>query len=162
MTSFRGRPTYEFHGSASPQDSMYEDQISEAYFQMRNLVRSHGCYLIEDPVLVKQLSTRNYDILPNGKLKVEPKKMWKKRLKSTQSSDRGDGTVYCFYDVGGSSHGKIASLEKDGSPDMGIQKVYDYENKLIGRRKQAVQGGIAVVSRTGRGGASVPGGDYLR
>jgi len=110
MGCFTDKRTLEFHGSGSSFDPMFENMVTEAWFNMRELVSNRVCYLPNDPLLTKQLATRNYRILTNGKIMVEPKDMWKKRMQEKRSSDRADGVIYAFYDADGVQEGNAVTL----------------------------------------------------
>jgi hypothetical protein len=87
----------EFHTQGRPFDKQFADKYSEAWFALRELVRERICYLPKDQRLLKQLSTRQYAIDRKGKIKVETKDEWRKRLEVTESPDRADAIVMAFY-----------------------------------------------------------------
>jgi len=100
MHSFHegGKNVLEFHTQARPYDSaMFADLYSEAWWMLRNLVREHIVRLPNDARLLKQLSTRQYYTDRKGKLKVETKDEWRKRMEVSESPDRADAIVYAFY-----------------------------------------------------------------
>lgn len=87
----------EFHTQGRPFDRQFADKYSEAWFHMRELVRERIIYLPKDGRLLKQLSTRQYAIDRKGKIKVESKDEWKRRLETGESPDRADAVVQAFY-----------------------------------------------------------------
>ncbi len=100
MHSFHegGKNVLEFHSQARPYDSaMFADLYSEAWWMFRNLVREHIVRIPNDARLIKQLSTRQYYTDRKGKLKVESKDEWRKRMEITESPDRADAVIYAFY-----------------------------------------------------------------
>ncbi len=99
-----GKQVLEFHTQSRPYDTMFSDQYSEAWWNLRNLVKEHICHLPNDPRLLKQLSTRQYYMDRKGKIKVETKDEWRDRTEITESPDRADAIVMAFYPhVGGGS-----------------------------------------------------------
>jgi phage terminase large subunit len=120
MHSFHesGKNIYEFHTQGTPVDSsMYADQMSEAWFNLRTLVREGVCNLPNDARLLQQLSTRQYYTDRKGKLKVETKDEWKKRLGFDESPDRADAVVMAFYH-GHGVRGHSATFDRRGG-DVG-------------------------------------------
>jgi phage terminase large subunit len=111
MHSFHegGKNVLEFHTQMRAYDSaMFADAYSEAWWMLRNLVREHIVRLPNDARLLKQLSTRQYYTDRKGKLKVETKDEWRKRMEVSESPDRADAIVMAFYpylgDTGSSVH----------------------------------------------------------
>jgi len=107
MHSFHeaGKNIYEFHTGGRPVDSsMYADQMTEAWFNFRALVRQHIIHIPNDARLLMQLSTRQYYTDRQGKLKIESKDEWKKRMEIDESPDRADMIVMLFYH----GHGGVA------------------------------------------------------
>jgi len=93
-----GKNVLEFHTQARAHDSsMFSDLYSEAWWSLRNLTREHIVRLPNDPRLLQQLSTRQYYTDRKGKLKVESKDEWRKRMEITESPDRADAVVMAFY-----------------------------------------------------------------
>ena len=93
------KKTHEFHnhGSAYRSDK-YHDKITEAWFCLRDLVRSENCFILDDRQLVRQLTSRRYEITEKGKLKVESKEKYRRRKENEENSpDRADAVVECFY-----------------------------------------------------------------
>ena len=100
MHSFHegGKNVLEFHTQGTAYDSdMFADIYSEAWWNLRNLVREHIVRLPNDARLLKQLSTRQYYTDRKGKIKVESKDEWRDRMEVTESPDRADAIVYAFY-----------------------------------------------------------------
>ena len=64
---------------------------------LRNLVRERIVRIPNDARLLKQLSTRQYYMDRKGKIKVETKDEWRKRLEISESPDRADAVVMAFY-----------------------------------------------------------------
>jgi hypothetical protein len=93
-----GKNVYEFQAHGRAYDSeMFANQITEAWFFTRSLVREHICHLPNRPRLLKQLSTRQYYTDKKGKLVVETKDEWKDRLETDESPDEADAVVQAFY-----------------------------------------------------------------
>jgi type III restriction/modification enzyme restriction subunit len=100
MHSFHesGKNVYEFHTQGRPFDgTMFADQMTEAWWNFRGLVREHICRIPNDPRLLKQLSTRQYYTDRKGKLKLETKDEWRERMEIDESPDRADAVVQAFY-----------------------------------------------------------------
>jgi phage terminase large subunit len=93
-----GKQVYEFQSHASPFDGeMFANQISEAWFFVRSLVREHICHIPNRPRLLKQLSTRQYYTDRKGKIVIETKDEWRERLETEESPDEADALVQAFY-----------------------------------------------------------------
>lgn len=93
-----GKNIYEFHNNGRPMDgSMFADQITEAWWNFRGLVREHICRIPNDSRLLKQLSTRQYYMDRKGKIKLESKDEWKERMESDESPDRAEAVVMAYY-----------------------------------------------------------------
>lgn len=109
-----GKNCMEFHTQGRAYDSaMFADLYSEAWWCLRNLVREHIVRLPNDARLLKQLSTRQYYTDRKGKLKVETKDEWRKRMEITESPDRADAVIMAFY-----PHiGDVGSLVQGTRPD---------------------------------------------
>lgn len=91
------------HGTAS-QRRMYYDKISEAWFGVARLARERSLLIPNDPVLIQQLSDRQYqmkDKSGRSLIKVESKDEYIKRItksgKLARSPDRADAFVMAFY-----------------------------------------------------------------
>jgi hypothetical protein len=102
-----GKQVHEFYSQNTAYNSdKYADKISEAWFEFRKLVRSGDLYLGEkaDRRLVMQLTNRKYCLDRDGRLKVESKDDYKKRMADLdtggdlgKSPDRADSMVMAFY-----------------------------------------------------------------
>jgi phage terminase large subunit len=99
---------HQFHSQHVPMDQMFDDAVTEAFFQIAERVKNHEIYLPLDPELIQNLSTRNFDLTKQGKVKIESKKDWRKRLTLSKSPDTGDAVVLAYYDKGNLST-KVAS-----------------------------------------------------
>lgn len=107
-----GKNVKEFHTSGVAHDSeMFANAYSEAWWVLRSLVREHICHLPNDARLLKQLSTRQYYVDMKGRVKVESKDEWRKRMEIDESPDRADAIVMAFYPHLGQGV-KMASKEK--------------------------------------------------
>jgi len=103
-----GKNVFEFKANRTAAASrQYHDMVTEAFFGMAELVRKRLPHIPDDPELIKELSTRQYYLTLKGKLKIESKKEYKKRVQAG-SPDRADGCVQCFYDVG-AQRGQLAT-----------------------------------------------------
>lgn len=103
-----GKNVLEFHTQGRPYDSaMFSDLYSEAWWRLRNLVREHIVRLPNDARLLKQLSTRQYYTDRKGKIKVETKDEWRKRMEVSESPDRADAIIMAFYPHIGDTGGLI-------------------------------------------------------
>ncbi|MEK7862616.1 MAG: hypothetical protein AAB295_05060, partial [Chloroflexota bacterium] len=86
-----------FHTQSSAVDSHeYSDRMTEAWFHFAKLTRSRSLFLPNDPILTQQLTTRQYDLDPKGRLRVESKRRYIERTKES-SPDRADAIVMAFY-----------------------------------------------------------------
>jgi phage terminase large subunit len=110
-----GLTVHEFHSAGKPFDTQYDDQITEAFFNLRDLVRAREISIPNDDVLIKQLATRQYDLTKKGKIKVESKKEYVKRQGLEEgcgaSPDRADAMVMAWY-RGAIASGQIARKGK--------------------------------------------------
>lgn len=94
-----GRQVYEFKGGSRATDrGMYENKITEAYFEFAKKARKHVISIPNDDQTLVQLSSRQYLFTPKGRLTLEPKEHYAKRMEG-QSPDRADGIVMCYYPV---------------------------------------------------------------
>lgn len=108
---------YEFHNNGRAMASKeFENKITEAYFRLQAHVKARRCYLPRDPLLLQQLSTRQYFMTKDGKLEVENKDDYKKR--GFSSPDRAEAIVECYYDQA-VIEGRSASGTQRGSQVMG-------------------------------------------
>lgn len=101
-----GKRVHEFYSHNTAYNSAkYENKITEAWCEFAKLVRSGELYLGDKPdrKLVLQLTNRKYKVNDNGKIKVESKDEYKKRMADLEhgelgkSPDRADGVVLAFY-----------------------------------------------------------------
>jgi len=67
------------------------------WFKARKWLEAKNCHLVEDEVLVAELSLPKYSFTSNGKLKVESKDELKKRY--PQSPDVADAFCLTFSDT---------------------------------------------------------------
>lgn len=87
----------EFHNGGSPVDSQFENKVTEAYFNLRNKIRSgQPIFIPNDPILHRQLTNRIYFVNKKGKIVLESKDDYKDR--GHDSPDRADGLVQAMYD----------------------------------------------------------------
>jgi len=75
----------------------YKDIISEMWFSLKDKIDIIG--LPNHDRLKKELISRNYSYLPDGRRKVESKEEYKKRTKMA-SPDYADAAIMLFYDDG--------------------------------------------------------------
>jgi hypothetical protein len=107
-----GKQVLEFHTQATAFDSsMFADMYSEAWWNLRNVVKEHIAHLPNDARLLKQLSTRQYYTDRKGKIKVETKDEWRDRTKITESPDRADAIAMAFYPHVGLG-GRVATVNR--------------------------------------------------
>lgn len=94
----RARKTVlEFHAHGVSYDPQFADKITEAFFCVASLVSARKLYIPNDPILIQQLSARQYFAdRADGKIHVESKKVYQKRT-SLPSPDRADAFVMAFY-----------------------------------------------------------------
>jgi len=93
-----GKQLLEFHTqSTAANPDMFADQYSEAWWHLRMLVKERVCHLPNDPRLLSQLSTRQYYMDRDGRIKVETKDEWRERTEIEESPDRGDAVAMAFY-----------------------------------------------------------------
>lgn len=88
---------FEFHNQGRPSDSQYENIITEAFFIVAKLARAKAMYIPNDPILIQQLSTRQYYVNRRGKIQIESKDEYIKRTEKP-SPDRADAFVMAFYE----------------------------------------------------------------
>jgi len=86
----------EFHSLNHSINNQYENRITEAWFNLASLCKKGKCYLPKDPLMIQQLTTRQYFVNRKGKIVVEKKDDYKKR--NGGSPDRADMAVMTFYD----------------------------------------------------------------
>jgi len=96
-----GKQITEFHnGGTARASSQYFDKISEAMFELGALVKARCIHIPNDSQLIRELSTRQYNMaggkLGRGRLKIEKKEIFVKRT-GEGSPDRGDAACMAFY-----------------------------------------------------------------
>lgn len=92
------KQVFEFHFGGTPARSdIYHDRVTEAFFGMQRWVKSRELYLPDDPQLISELSNRQYAMTTKGKIKVESKDEYRKRVQDG-SPDRADGMVMACYE----------------------------------------------------------------
>lgn len=99
MFAFReaGKRTHAFHPSKLPSDTkMFDDQITEAWFNVAEKIKKMSFHCPADKTLIRQLCSRRYSLTSKGKLKVESKDDYKAR--GNESPDRADALVMAMYD----------------------------------------------------------------
>lgn len=87
---------HEFHtqGRSSVRD--YGNKMAEAYFHIAKLAKQRRLYIPDDEYLIQQLSSRLYETDIKGKLVLEKKDAFVKRMEG-QSPDRADALAMAFY-----------------------------------------------------------------
>lgn len=103
QVSRAGRRLHEFHTQGTPTQPEYYDKMSEAWFNIAKKVQRHAIALPNDRDLIRQLSTRLYQVTDKGKIRIESKADYKKRLQKageegSGSPDRADAVVMACYD----------------------------------------------------------------
>jgi hypothetical protein len=103
-----GKRVHEFYSQNTAYESAkYANKITEAWCGFAKMVRSGDLYLGEKPDrrLVLQLTNRFYSIDNDGRIKIETKDEYKKRMADNdtggelgKSPDRADGMVMAFYE----------------------------------------------------------------
>lgn len=89
----------EFHNNGRSTKQDYDNRITEAWFHFADLVKQGKAHIPNNPRLLGQLATRQYNLTKKGKLIVESKDEYKKRdLTEDGSPDRADACVLAFYD----------------------------------------------------------------
>lgn len=93
----RSKRVVEFHnGGKAVHSTVYDNRITEAWFNLARKVKDSYCYFPYDPILLNQLANRQYFTTKKGKLILESKDEYMKR--GHDSPDRADGLVLTFYD----------------------------------------------------------------
>lgn len=93
-----GKKMHPFHSHGTPaKPREFADKMTEAWFQFARKVSDRKIHLPNDPRLLRQLSSRQYQLDPKGRIKIESKKDYVKRTES-ESPDRADALVMAFYD----------------------------------------------------------------
>jgi phage terminase large subunit len=87
---------YAFHTQSKARKSNeYENQMTEGFFILRDLLKEGKVYIPWDRDLIMQLSNRQYFMTKKGKIVLETKDEYKRR--GNESPDRADACVYAFY-----------------------------------------------------------------
>jgi hypothetical protein len=94
-----GLPVVGVNVSESPSvDGKYSRLRDELWFKGREWLEALDCRLCEDEALIGELTTPKYQILSNGKLKVESKDEMKRR--GVASPNRADAWLMTFANAG--------------------------------------------------------------
>ena len=92
-----GKQIHEFRAGGVPlQANIYHDRITEAMFHLAELAKTRRIHIPDDPELIAQLSNRQYYMTLKGKIKLESKDEYKKRVQ-TGSPDKADAAALSFY-----------------------------------------------------------------
>lgn len=91
-------------------DERYERLRDELWFLGREWLERRDCHLADDDLLIGELTTPKYQILSNGKIKVESKREMKKR--GVASPNRADAWLMTFARVGFASNKKPIAYPK--------------------------------------------------
>lgn len=105
-----------------PGDDRYADSASIMWGNMAELI--DVVELCDDDELIEELSTREW-VPGGGKLKVEPKSIYKKRV--SKSPDRADACILCFY----TGVRKVFDKPDEGGEDVVAEEFtidWQYEN----------------------------------
>jgi phage terminase large subunit len=106
-TKRMGKKVHEFYSQNTAHESnKYANKITEAWCGFAKMVRSGDLYLGDKPdrKLVLQLTNRKYSVDKDGKIKIESKDDYKKRMADLEhgelgkSPDRADAVVMAFYE----------------------------------------------------------------
>lgn len=92
----------EFHNGGTAYDSkVYFDRMTEAMFELAELVKHHAISIPKDPHLIRELSTRQYFIAGGkngkGRIKLESKDEYLRRGGGEESPDRADACALAYY-----------------------------------------------------------------
>jgi len=98
---------FEFHNHGKPLSREYANRITEAYFWIRKKVLAECINVPDDPILIRQLTTRKYMIDPKGRPIMVPKDQH--RSENGESPDRADAFVMAHYPCAISSGFDIAT-----------------------------------------------------
>lgn len=93
-----GKQVHEFHTQARPSQPDYANKMTEAYFHVAQLAKKRRIHLPDDELLVHQLSTRLYSTNSKGKLELEKKDAYMKRMEGL-SPDRAEALAMAFYNA---------------------------------------------------------------
>jgi hypothetical protein len=87
---------HEFHTQGRSSQSDFGNKMTEAYFNIRKLAQARRIHVPDDEHLVHQLSSRLYETDLKGKLVLEKKDQFMKRMEGL-SPDRADAFAMVFY-----------------------------------------------------------------
>lgn len=111
------------HNGTARDSKEFSDRISEAFFHVADLVRTRRLYIPPDRKLIKQLSSRQYELDTKSKIRVESKKMYRQRMiregQSGESPDRSDAFVMAFYASLVGQPGKVSG--KQSHREVGVE-----------------------------------------
>lgn len=88
---------WEFHTNGKAMDYHYANQMTEAWFHLRNLMQKDEMSMFPDEIQRNQLVTRFYSTNPKGKLELESKDDYMDRG-PYPSPDRADALAMAFYE----------------------------------------------------------------
>lgn len=83
------------NGSTKVDDKMYKNVGAEQWYHMKSLIEKRQCILIDDEILIDQLSDRRILYDSAGKLGLEPKEAMSSR--GVVSPDRADAVCGAFF-----------------------------------------------------------------
>lgn len=89
---------HEFHTQHRSSKPDYGNKMTEAYFHLGRLAKERRLHIPDDEHLVHQLCSRLYKTDLKGKLVLEKKDEFMKRMQG-QSPDRADALAMCFYNA---------------------------------------------------------------
>ena len=98
------KKVHEFHSEAKAKNKKeYANKITEAYFEFAKLVKARAVAIPNDPMLIRQLSTRCYGFDKFNRMLIEDKDEYSKRFEQdgvqySGSPDRADALVMAFYE----------------------------------------------------------------
>jgi hypothetical protein len=90
------KQVHEFHTQARSSAHDYSDKMTEAYFNVAKMAKQRRLHVPDDEHLVHQLCSRLYETDNKGKLKLEKKDQFMKRMEGL-SPDRADAYAMAFY-----------------------------------------------------------------
>lgn len=135
-----GKRLFEFHTQSSAFDSQtYGNRMTEAWFELRDLMKQidegGGCYLPDDILMQRQLTTRQYYMDKKGRIVLESKDDYMKR--QGESPDRADAVVMAFYplEIGQS---KVARKGASSGGSYAPKKLTRKANKPTGQHTARV------------------------
>lgn len=89
---------HEFHTQGRSSLPDFGNKLAEAYFHVGKLAKERRIHIPDDDHLVLQLSSRLYETDLKGKIVLEKKNDYMKRMEGL-SPDRADALCMCFYDA---------------------------------------------------------------